>query len=494
MTPTKPTLWTATQIAKATNGRTTGTWKATGLATDSRLILPGDVFVAIRSADFPSLYAPPSDGHKYITAAFEKGAVGAIVQDVPAGFENDPRLVIVASTHDALIDLAHIMRAQSGAKFIGVTGSVGKTSTRDMLTLCFGPFGMVHAPIKNYNNELGVPLTLAQIPDNADYSVIEMGMNHAGEITPLSRMTKPDIAIITSITPAHIENFENGLDGIADAKTEIFAGVETTGTVILPRDCAPFARVMAAARTAGIQHILSFGEHAEADARMITCIEARNGTRISAVIMGESVDYFIPAGKHQAINALAALLAVKVAGLNVQQAAIKLAQFAPIEGRGREEKLNIGEADNPVILLDESYNASPAAMQAAFRVMALIDPGRGGRRIAILGDMLELGHEGPKLHADLALPLRAANVDLVYTCGTLMKNLQEALPANTRGLHKDTSAELAQIVPDVLVPGDVVMVKGSHGSRMDLVVEALRALPARKGVIDQDKGQNRHAL
>ena len=497
MSAHKPIIWTAAEAAAATGGKTTGTWGATGLSFDSRQIEPGQLFIALKAADFPTLGGGTSDGHAYVASALQAGAVAAIVETVPAGMEaNDPRLLIVKSTRAALDDLGRTARARTSAKMIAITGSVGKTSTRTLLSLCSARFGQVHESAKNYNNEMGVPLTLANLPMGADYGIIEMGMNHANELTPLSRAVAPDIAIITNVSPVHIENFSDGLVGIANAKSEIFSGLSPDhGIAILPRDVPSYAQLLANARTAGVQTILSFGEHAEADARLTACIEARNGTKATAIIRGRSITFFIPAGRHQAMNALAVLLAIDVAGLDVEKAAAALTGFTPGEGRGREEKLNIGDPENPVILIDESYNASPASMEAAFRVVALIDPGRGGRRIAILGDMLELGSMGPKLHADLALPLRAAGINLVYTCGTLMKNLHDSLPANQRGTHRDTSTELAQIVPDVLVPGDVVMVKGSHGSRMDLVVEALRALPARKAAQgDANKGNNRHAL
>ncbi len=310
-----------------------------------------------------------------------------------------------------------------------------------------------------------------------DFGVFEMGMNHANEITPLSKMVKPDIAIITTIAPVHIESFDNGLDGIIDAKAEIFDGVVDGGVVLLNRDIDSFNILKEKAENKNLK-VYSFGEHEDADARIINCLEAANGSRVNAEIMGEEVQYSLQiAGRHIACNALAVFLAVKLAGADIKQAAQAMAKQEPIIGRGKREVIETGVKDNPITLIDESYNASPTAMNAAFKVLALVDPGRGGRRIAVLGDMLELGKDSGKMHADLALPLKAANVDLVYTCGKHMKKLYENLPANQRGVHKENSKELAQIVPDVLIPGDVVMVKGSLGSKMGLVVEALRALP-----------------
>ncbi|MCM2343973.1 MAG: Mur ligase family protein, partial [Alphaproteobacteria bacterium] len=286
--------------------------------------------------------------------------------------------------------------------------------------------------------------------------------------------------IITTVAPVHIENFASE-QGIADAKAEIFEGMDHNGTALLPHDNKWFFHLKAAAVTKGIK-VVSFGEHADADIRLIDCLEAANGSRIKVNVQGEEVEMtlLIP-GRHIAVNALAVLGAVRLAGGNLKQAVAALETIQPIAGRGKREFLDIGDPANPVTLIDESYNASPVAMRAAFKVLALIDPGRGGRRIAILGDMLELGPNGPREHADLALPLQTAGVNLVYTCGTLMKNLHDALPANQQGEHRTTSKELAEIVPDVLTPGDVVMVKGSHGSRMDIVVETLRALPGQKG-------------
>jgi UDP-N-acetylmuramoyl-tripeptide--D-alanyl-D-alanine ligase len=492
---TKNPLWTAAEIARATGGTTTGTWTASGFSYDSRTVNPGDVFVAIRSDDFPRLaHTKGGDGHNYIAAALAAGAAGVMAQTIPPELAQDPRVIKVSSTAEAWVDLGIAARNRFGGLVVGIAGAVGKTSTREMTRLVLNEFGQTHHSVGNYNNILGVPHTLAHCPVGHDYAVVEMGMDAPGEMRDLTRIVRPHAAIITTIALEHMENFPTGLDGIADAEAEIFDSMGPGGIAILNRDMDQYARVLGHARTAGLVKTVSFGEHQEADARLITCTEARNGTRVTAMIMGETVDYFIQGGKHLAMNALAVLLLAKVYELDLAKAATALARFAPVTGRGTQESLIIGDPNNPVILIDESYNASPAAMNAAFRVVALIDPGRGGRRIAILGDMLELGPTAPQLHADLALPIRAAGIDLVYTCGTLMKYLHEALPANTRGAHRDTSSELAKIVPDVLVPGDVVMVKGSKSSRMDVVVEALRQLPKQQISAHNPEQGNRHAL
>jgi UDP-N-acetylmuramoyl-tripeptide--D-alanyl-D-alanine ligase len=464
-------IWTAKEAAQAMGGKISSDWLASGISIDSRTVQKGDLFFAIKGDN--------GDGHSYAADAIKKGAVAVVVSQKIDGVSDD-KLLIVEDTLKALQDLARASRARTGATIIGITGSVGKTGTKEFLGAAFGALGQTHSSIKSYNNHWGVPFTLSAMHAGSDYGIFEMGMNNPGEITPLSQMVQPDIAIITTIAPVHVGNFENGMEGIADAKAEILDGMKPGGKIILNRDNEWFDYLRDAAMKKGID-VFSFGEAADSDAHLENCIEASNGSRIMAKIGGEKVDYTLQiAGRHIAVNSLSALMAVKLAGGDVQKAAKALLGQEPIIGRGKRELLDIGDKNNPVTLIDESYNANPAAMRAAFKVLALIDPGRGGRRIAVLGDMLELGADGVRHHADLALPLKAANVDLVYTCGKLMKNLHDALPANQRGVHKDTSADLAQIVPDVLVPGDVVMVKGSLGSKMGSIVEALRAMPEKK--------------
>jgi UDP-N-acetylmuramoyl-tripeptide--D-alanyl-D-alanine ligase len=462
------TLWTAKEAAQATGGKIFSEWKATGVSIDSRTVQAGDLFIAIKGDN--------GDGHAYAADAIKKGAAAAVVSQKIDGVD-DEKLLIVEDTFRALQDLGAASRARTGAAIIGITGSVGKTGTKEFLAAAFGALGQTHASVKSYNNHWGVPFTLSAMHAGCDYGIFEMGMNHAGEITPLSQMVQPDISIITTVAPVHVGNFENGMEGIAAAKAEILDGMKTGSKIILNKDNEWFSFLQDAAMKKGVE-VYSFGENENADARIVRMIEAANGSRVSAVIAGEPIDYTLQiAGRHIAVNSLSVLLAVKLAGGDMGKAAKALSRQEPIIGRGKREELDIGDKNNPVVLIDESYNANPAAMRAAFKVLALVDPGRGGRRIAVLGDMLELGADGARHHAELALPLKAANVDLVYTCGKLMKNLHDVLPANQRGEHKDSSVELAKIVPDVLVPGDVLMVKGSLGSKMGTVVEALRALP-----------------
>lgn len=473
------TIWTAKEAASATGGKASGDWSAVGVSIDTRTIQENELFVALQG-EF-------GDGHDYVEQAIENGACAAVVSKAVEGVSED-KLLIVEDTLKAMNALGNAARARTGAKIIGVTGSVGKTGTKELLNIAFECQGQTHASIKSYNNHWGVPLSLSNMHAGTDYGIFEMGMNHPNEITPLTNMVKPNIAIITTIAPVHVEHFDNGIDGIVEAKAEIFDGVTEGGYAVLNADIPAFETLKEKAENKSLS-VATFGESENAMAHLVDCLEAANGSRVKAIIMDEEVSFTLQiAGRHIAQNAMAVLLAVKLSGGDVQKAARAIERQEPIAGRGKRELLDLGVADNPVTLIDESYNASPSAMNASFKVLALVDPGRGGRRIAILGDMLELGKDSAKHHADLALPLKAANIDLVYTCGKHMKNLHDNLPANQRGAYKATSKELAEIVPDVLIPGDVVMVKGSLGSKMGLVVEALRALPDK--FKKATKGQN----
>jgi UDP-N-acetylmuramoyl-tripeptide--D-alanyl-D-alanine ligase len=462
-------VWTAKDAAAATGGRAQGAWTAAGVSIDTRSLKPGDLFIALKGEN--------GDGHIYVQKALDAGACAVMVSGISDA--KQPALV-VKDTFAALQDLGRAARARTGAKIIAITGSVGKTGTKEMLAAAFGALGQTHAAKASHNNHWGVPLSLAGMHAGCDYGIFEIGMNHAGEITPLTQMVRPHLAIITTVASVHLEHFGTE-EKIADAKSEIFEGMSEGGLAVLNRDNEWFAYLSAKAQARGLK-VFGFGEHAEAQAKMIECLEAANGSRIKARIAGEDVSFTlrIP-GRHIAVNALSVLLAVKLMNGDLIKAAAALESIQPIKGRGLRESIVLGDPANPVTLIDESYNASPTAMRAAFKVLALVDPGRGGRRIAVLGDMRELGPDGPRLHRELSLPLQAAGVNLVYTCGPLMKNLYDVLPPEKRGVHNEDNLEMAKIVPEVLAPGDVVMVKGSRGGgekpRMQLIVEAVRALP-----------------
>lgn len=461
-------LWTADAIAAATGGSLTGSFAVEGVSIDSRTVAPGDLFIA--------LVGPNHDGHTHVAAALEAGAAGALVHMLPEGADRD-RLILVDDTFDALNALGKAGRDRFGGKVVAVTGSVGKTSSKEMLALVLSAFGPTHAAVGSFNNHWGVPLTLARMPADAAYAVIEMGMNHAGEITPLSKLARAHVAIITTIAPVHMEFFDS-LDGIADAKAEIFAGCEDWATAVLPRDIPQYDRLAHAAHVRGLT-VLPFGEDMTAEARLLDASINAERTLIFAIIGGHKVTYSIGAsGRHWATNSLAVLGAAHALGLPVEEAARPLASMAPPKGRGARHTVSLPAhaGGGTFVVVDESYNASPTAVAATVAALAAVNPAKGGRRIAVLGDMLELGDDAPGLHAGLAEPIQRHGVDLVFTAGPLMAHLRDALPPHLRGGHAADSQALVAEVCAAVRAGDVVMVKGSAGSRMGRVVEALLTL------------------
>ena len=461
-------LWTADELLKATGGRLHGqvAQPLTAVSIDSRAIRPGDIFVAIKGGRH--------DGHDFVASALQSGAGLALVSRVTGEMTAaGPVLEVAEDPLRGLENMGRAARARSHGQIIAVTGSVGKTSTKEMLGVALSASGQTHASAASFNNHWGVPLTLARMPREAAFGVFEIGMSHAGEITPLVGMVRPHVAIITTIAPSHLENFSS-LDGIADAKAEIFTGVVPGGHAIISRDTPFFDRLSAAARACGITHVLSFGKHPEADVRMEKVALLPDCCCITASVMGETLIYKLAMpGEHMAVNSLAVLAAAKLAGADLARAALALASAVPAKGRGVRERLSID--DGELMLLDESYNANPTSVAAALALLGQIQPGWRGRRIAILGDMLELGQKGPELHAGLVEPMDAAKVDVLYAAGPLMANLWERVPGEKRGAYAATSEALREAVLAGLRPGDVVMVKGSNSSRMGLLVEAIRA-------------------
>ncbi|TVQ53945.1 MAG: UDP-N-acetylmuramoyl-tripeptide--D-alanyl-D-alanine ligase [Rhodobacteraceae bacterium] len=473
-------LWSAAEAAAATGGATAGAWTATGVSIDTRSLAPGDLFVALDGA---------RDGHAFVADALAKGAAAAMVSR-PAGLPAEAPLLTVDDTLAGLRALGAAARARVAARVIGVTGSVGKTGTKEMLRAMLAPQASTHAPERSFNNHWGVPLTLARMPCDTAFAVIEMGMNHGGEIAPLSRLTRPHVALITTVEAVHIENFENE-QGIADAKAEIFAGLERTPegaapVAVLNRDNRWFDRLAAAAAAAGAR-VVGFGADAGADARLISA-EGRGGaTVVRAALSGREIVFKLAApGRHLALNALGALAAAEAAGADVARAAMGLAGWRPPEGRGARWTVALGPngVDGTVRVIDESYNANPASVGAALAVLAAapVEHGVGriarGRRIAVLGDMLELGPQAEALHAALAEHPAMAGVDLVATVGARMRALDAALPAAKRAGWFETAAEAAERVRRLVDAGDVAMVKGSNSMRMATVVDALKGLGA----------------
>ncbi|HEX6959555.1 MAG TPA: UDP-N-acetylmuramoylalanyl-D-glutamyl-2,6-diaminopimelate--D-alanyl-D-alanine ligase [Ferrovibrio sp.] len=458
-------LWTSAEAARATQGGSETFWTASGVSIDSRAIGFGDLFVALRGPNF--------DGHVFVADALAKGAAAAMVDRVPETLPPGANLLLVKDTFQALNDLAAAARQRCGAKVIAVTGSVGKTSTKEMLRHVLADQAATHATTGNLNNHWGVPLTLARMPVDSRFAVIEMGMNHAGEIAPLSRLARPQSAIITAVEAVHLENFAS-IAGIADAKAEIFAGLEPGGVAIVNRDNPHFARIAEAARAAGAATVIGFGEHPEAQARLVKYAPHADCSCVAAEILGHPMTFKIGApGRHWVLNALAVLAAAQIAGADLAQAGMALARITAPKGRGERHVLSWRDGGD-IELIDDSYNASPPSMRAAFAVLAMAKPrAPRGRRIAVLGDMLELGPDAEAAHAGLAQDL--SGVDLVFAAGPLMRALYEALPAQKRGHLAANSTELIQPLRRAIRGGDVLLVKGSHGSRMDRIVEDLLA-------------------
>ncbi len=469
-------LWTSADMLQAMSAAASGQLPdgITGLSIDTRTLKPGEAYFAIKG--------DVHDGHAFVAAALKAGAGLAVVaRDKRSEYPADAPLLIVDDVLDGLRALAHAARARTRAKIIAVTGSVGKTTTKEALLLALSADGPTHASVASFNNHWGVPLSLARCPASAKYAVFEIGMNHAGEITPLTQMVKPDIAVITTIEPVHLEFFGT-LEAIADAKAEIFSGAKG-GMAVLNRDNGQYERLKSAAEAAGVSRIVSFGEHKDADARLIDCALRPTCSCVHADILGQDISYKIAMpGRHLVMNSLAVLSAATLAGADLAIAALALAKMTPPPGRGAREQLAV--AGGTALLVDESYNANPASMRAALTVLGQADIGSRGRRIAVLGDMLELGPDAPDLHRSLAGAIKANNIDLVFCSGPLMQNLFDALPPAQRGGYATSSAGLEAGVTAAIRAGDVVMVKGSAGSKMKIIVAALERRYPRNAALD----------
>ena len=472
-------LWSIDAMAAAIRATRSGALPAevSGISIDSRSTTKGDVFFAITGDN--------RDGHEFVDSALKSGAgVAVVARGQRARFAADAALLAVDDVLDGLRDLGRAARARLHAKVIGVTGSVGKTGTKEALRLALAADGETHASAASYNNHWGVPLSLARCPAAAKYAVFEIGMNHAGEITPLSKMVRPHVAIITAIEPVHLEYF-GSLEKIADAKAEIFAGLEPGGAAVLNRDNGQYARLAAAAKAAGVARIVSFGEHAQADARLLRHSLQADCSTVQAKILGADVTYKLGApGTHLVLNSLAVLAAVALVGADLALAALALNKLKPASGRGTRTILQT--PGGSALLIDESYNANPASMRAAIALLGQAPVGKHGRRIAVLGDMLELGSQGAELHRGLGPAIEAAAVDLVFCCGPLMGSLWEALPSRLRGGYAETAAELEPAVLDAIRAGDAVMVKGSLGSKMGPIVKALERQFPRQSALEQE--------
>ncbi len=469
-------LWTAFEAAAATGGALCARggdpdrwvaeeWAAHGLSIDTRTLAPGELFVALTDA---------RDGHDFVVNAFERGASAALVARAPSNAPDGAPLLIVPDTLEGLRDLARAARLRNFGKRVAVTGSVGKTSTKEMLRAALGAIGRVHASDKSFNNHWGVPLTLARMPMDADFGVFEIGMNHAGEITPLTKIVAPHVAVITTIGDAHIE-FLGSRENIARAKAEIFLGLEKGGAAILPIDNDHFGLLRDLASKAGVARIVTFGEGKDADIRLRSYRGDAAGAEVEASVFGEPLAFSLGApGRHQAMNALAVIGAARALGASAARASAGLKGLAAATGRGAQSKVRLpGGAE--VTILDESYNANPTSMSAALALLGQLKPDRGGRRVAVLGEMLELGPAAAELHAGLLRPLLAAKVDALYVAGALMSHLWDKAPPAVRAVRAADARALAPAIIDGLKDGDIIMVKGSNASKVSEIVAAIKA-------------------
>jgi UDP-N-acetylmuramoyl-tripeptide--D-alanyl-D-alanine ligase len=460
MTP----LWTTVAFVAATGGRVAGAPPVaiTGLSIDTRTLQPGDAFFAIRGEN--------RDGHEFVDSALKAGAALAVVRE---GRRAEPeRLLIVPDDPlDALTRLASAARARADAKIVAVTGSVGKTGTKEMLRLALSEVGQTHAPVGSFNNQWGVPLTLARMPAATKFGIFEIGMNHPGEIRPLTRLVHPHVAIVTTVEPVHLAYFESEA-AIAEAKAEIFEGLEPGGTAVLNRDNRWFELLSGRARERSAR-IVSFGGHQSADMHLDRVELGEDGSHIEARLFGKPLAYTLGApGRHLVQNSLAVIAACDAAGAALAKVTRALEKFRAPRGRG--ERHTLAHKAGRFVLIDESYNANPTSMRAALKLLGQTSPEGRGRRIAVLGDMLELGDEAEAYHRGLAQPLQDASADLVFLVGPMMERLWQDLPNARRGAYAECAAKLEPILLETIGPGDVIMLKASLGTGLGPIVEAVK--------------------
>lgn len=459
MTPSP--LWNAVDAANATAGRAAGDWVANGISIDTRSLENGDLFVALSGPNF--------DGHEFVTGAFENGAAAALVSEAGRQSLDGKPGLIVADTLDALRALAAAGRARTGAKIVAITGSVGKTGTKEALAHVLAPQGPTSYSKSSLNNHWGVPLSLARMPADSQFGVFEIGMNHPGEITPLVGLTRPHVAVVTAIAAAHMAFF-NSLEEIARAKAEIFTGLDG-GIAIINRDTEYFDLLAKSALATGADGIVSFGRSAKADMRLIECVSDTTGNSVDARWHGKPLNFRVgQPGVHWAYNSLAVLATVDALGGDMEAAAAALASLPGLPGRGAVHVIPWGKGT--IRLIDDSYNANPESMNAALKTLGHM-PKDGGRRVAILGDMLELGDISGAAHAGLEAQITKNDIDAVFLAGGEMTALADALSPATLGGIADTADELLPIILSGLQAGDVVTVKASNGIGLSRIIKKL---------------------
>lgn len=464
-------LWTRDDAVRATGGQPLGRgWGASGVVIDSRAVRAGDLFAALPGERV--------DGHEFVAQALKAGAAAALVSRRPDGLAEDAPLLLVDNVLAGLAALGRAARDRSTARIAAVTGSVGKTGSKEMLAAALAAYGPTQASQGNLNNHIGAPLSLARLAPSAGYAVFELGMNHPDEIRPLTRLVRPHVALITNVEMVHA-GFFTGIEQIADAKAEILEGLEPGGVAVLNRDNDQYERLAGHAARLGIGRIVTFGAdagpEAAVDVRLVDCASDADGTRVVAEVAGRRLSWTVGGiGRHWALNSLGVAATLLALDLDPATGMAALAGVSAMRGRGGQVRLDL--PGGPLTLIDESYNASPPAVRAALAVFAETRPAPGGRRILVLGDMRELGAGAPAAHRGLAEAVLAARPDAVFLVGPEMRALAVALPAGLVAAHAEQSEELATIVAGAVAPGDVVLVKGSLGTRMKPIVTALEAL------------------
>ncbi|UWR56891.1 UDP-N-acetylmuramoyl-tripeptide--D-alanyl-D-alanine ligase [Phaeobacter inhibens] len=459
-------LWTAEEAAAATGGQAVGDWRVDGISIDTRSIAEGDLFVALKAA---------RDGHDFVAQALEKGAGAALVSRRPEGVSEDAPLLLVDDVQTGLEALGRAGRARTDARVIAVTGSVGKTSTKEMLARMLSDQGRTHAAVASYNNHWGVPLTLARMPRDTEFAVIEIGMNHPGEISPLAKQARPHVAMVTTVAPVHLEAFD-GIEGIAAEKAAIMDGLEPGGVAILNADIAeaPILQSVAERVTRDVQWF-GTGMGPIAPTYHLTGTTLRGDETEAEVTLPDGQRYRLhiqSLGAHFAMNALGALACL--AALDLAKAVQSLSLWSPVTGRGARETISLGAGQGEILLLDDSYNANPTSVAAALAVLAATPC--TGRRIAYLGDMKELGPQEQRLHSDLADLDAVQALDEIHCIGPLMGALHAALPADKRGGHYATSDDVRADLAGQIAAGDVVLAKGSLSMALAKVVDGIREL------------------
>ena len=456
-------LWTSDEVARALGAAVAAPFEANGVTFDSRAVGKGDLFFALKGET--------TDGHGFVPEAMKRGAAAAVVsRDV----ENaGGTLIRVPDTMKALEGLGRAARRRSKARIASVTGSVGKTSTKDALRAMLSAQAPTSASTASFNNHVGVPISLARLPQDASYGVFEIGMNHPGEIEPLARQVEAHVGVVTNVGPAHIGHMGSE-EAIADEKGALFAGMAKGAVAVLNRDNRHYLRLVEKARHFGVSRIVGFGRSDAAEARLVSCILQDSGSDVIALIHGRRIEYRLgAAGEHWVLNSVAALAVLEALGADVVKAAATLVDLKASPGRGARRRLKFGSGS--IELLDESYNGNPVSVGAMLAVLARTEPEKGGRRMLALGDMRELGEQADALHAGLADAVAASGAAQVFLCGPHMEALWQKLAPSQRGVHRPDSAALAAEFAAALRAGDVVAVKGSLGSKMKIVVDAILA-------------------